>query len=52
LGHDVKRTDGAASLLERAGFTHVLHVTDGYDKWLRHWPDENNDEREHPHEHA
>ena|SRR5579883_444103 len=31
------RSAVAASLLERAGLPHVLHVTDGYEEWERHW---------------
>lgn len=31
------RSAVAASLLERAGLSHVLHVTDGYEEWVRHW---------------
>jgi hydroxyacylglutathione hydrolase len=27
----------AASLLERMGFTHIWHVTDGYTEWARQW---------------
>lgn len=45
------RSSIAASLLERAGFTHVLHVTDGYDEWRSRWPVANGHTHEHPHEH-
>jgi hydroxyacylglutathione hydrolase len=31
------RSAVAASLLERAGIPQILHVTDGYEEWLRHW---------------
>lgn len=31
------RSSIAASLLERSGFSNVLHVTDGYDEWRRDW---------------
>lgn len=31
------RSAVAASLLERAGIPHVLHVTDGYEEWIRNW---------------
>lgn len=45
------RSSIAASLLERAGFGQVLHVTDGFDEWRRHWSDGAHS-HEHPHERA
>ena len=46
------RSSIAASLLERAGFSQVLHVTDGYDEWRRHWSANDGHPHEHPHPHA
>ncbi len=51
------RSSIAGSVLERAGFTQVLHVTDGYDEWRRAWSAEadghmHEHPHEHPHEHA